>query len=184
MSVFRRFAAAAIGALALGLTALPATATAYLQCVPFARAESGVDIRGNALTWWDQAAGRYDRGRAPREGAVMAFAPTRSMPIGHVAVVSRIISDREILISHSNWSPINGRRGQIERNVRAIDVSPSGDWSQVRVWYAPIRDLGTRVNPIRGFIYPSGARSAPAQPTIASPSTTLAAIAASVAADS
>ncbi len=155
-----------------------ATATGYLQCVPFARAESGVDIRGNANTWWHQAAGRYDRGQEPRIGAVMAFAPTGGMPIGHVAVVSRIVSDREMLISHANWSPINGRRGQIERNVQVVDVSANGDWSQVRVWYAPIGGLGTRVNPVRGFIYP-GAVRAPAETP--GSSATLASIAASVA---
>lgn len=175
MSVFQRIALALL--LVLGGTGT-ATATGYLQCVPFARAESGIDIRGNAGTWWSQAAGRYERGQEPRVGAVMAFAPTGGMPIGHVAVVSQILSDRELLISHANWSPINGRRGQIERNVRAIDVSPAGDWSQVRVWYAPIRDLGTRVNPVRGFIYPGAARTPPADPAA---SATLAAIAASVA---
>jgi surface antigen len=164
----------ALGALLMLASASAATASAYLQCVPFARAESGIDIRGNANTWWHQAAGRFDRGQTPQVGAVMAFAPTRGMPIGHVAVVSRIVSDRELLISHSNWSPINGRRGQIERNVRVIDVSAAGNWSQVRVWYAPLRDLGIRVNPVQGFIYP---RSAPAPET----SSTLAAIAASVA---
>ncbi len=131
----------------------------YLQCVPFARTLSGIDIRGNAREWWDKAFGRYQRGQTPRIGAVMAFAPTRGMPIGHVAVVSSIVSARELLISHANWSPINGRRGQVERNVRVVDVSPSGDWSQVRVWYAPLRDLGTRVNPVRGFIYPNGSSS-------------------------
>ena len=26
----------------------------------------------------------------------------------------------------------------------------------VRVWYAPIGDLGLRPNPVQGFIYPSG----------------------------
>src|SRR3546814_2644234 len=72
-----------------------------------------------------------------------------------VAVVEKIVGDREILISHSNWSPIHGRRGQIERHVRVVDVSDAGDWSLVRVWYAPIRDLGTRTNPVQGFIYPN-----------------------------
>jgi surface antigen len=164
----------ALCALVLLVSASAATASAYLQCVPFARAESGIDIRGNANTWWHQAASRFDRGQEPQVGAVMAFAPTRGMPIGHVAVVSRIVSDREILINHSNWSPINGRRGQIERNVRVLDVSSAGNWSQVRVWYAPLQDLGTRVNPVQGFIYPRSA--APVET-----STTLAAIAASVA---
>lgn len=154
---FTRTAFAALALLASSMVAVPAFSSTYLQCVPFARMESGVQIFGNARDWWAQADGRYQRGHTPREGAVMAFAPTRAMPIGHVAVVSRIVSEREVLISHSNWSPINGRRGQIERNVRAIDVSAAGDWSQVRVWYAPIGDLGLRTNPIRGFIYPEAA---------------------------
>ncbi len=156
----RRYLAAAIASV-LTFTGLlasaPAAARDYLQCVPFARAESGVDIRGNAKTWWAQAASGYARGDEPREGAVMAFAGTSGMPLGHVAVVKKIVSDREIRIDHANWSPINGRRGQIERNVRVVDVSNAGDWSMVRVWYAPIGDLGLRANPVQGFIYAGGA---------------------------
>jgi surface antigen len=155
----RRF----LGAVALCtslIASVPAIAADYLQCVPFARAESGVEIRGNAKTWWSQAAGNYDRGHEPRKGAVMAFAGTRGMPSGHVAVVKKVVSDREILIDHANWSPINGRRGQIERNVRVVDVSDAGDWSMVRVWYAPIGDLGLRANPVQGFIY-AGAAAQP-----------------------
>lgn len=167
----RRFFGAAVASLMLlaGLiTSAPAAARDYLQCVPFARAESGVEIHGNAKTWWAQAAGDYDRGQEPRKGAVMAFAGTRSMPLGHVAVVEKVVSDREILISHANWSPINGRRGQIERNVRVVDVSDAGDWSAVRVWYAPIGDLGLRVNPVQGFIYPNAGGDNP-QPGFAGP---------------
>lgn len=157
MSV-RRFLGAFAASLLMfaGLAATPAAARGYLQCVPFARAESGIEIHGNAKTWWSQAAGAYDRGQEPRQGAVMAFAGTSSMPYGHVAVVEKIVSDREILISHANWSPIGGRRGQIERNVRVVDVSDKGDWSLVRVWYAPIGDLGLRANPVQGFIYSDG----------------------------
>ena len=157
--LYRRYLAAAVASVmaVTGLFAsVPAAAQGYLQCVPFARAESGVEIRGNAKTWWSQAAGTYERGEEPRKGAVMAFAGTRGMPMGHVAVVKKIVSDREILIDHANWSPINGRRGQIERNVRVVDVSDAGDWSMVRVWYAPIGDLGLRANPVQGFIYADG----------------------------
>ena len=156
---YRRYLAAAMASVMMitGLLAsAPAAARDYLQCVPFARAESGVEIRGNAKTWWSQAAGTYQRGDEPRQGAVMAFAGTGGMPLGHVAVVKKIVSDREILIDHANWSPINGRRGQIERNVRVVDVSNDGDWSMVRVWYAPIGDLGLRANPVQGFIYAGG----------------------------
>ena len=125
----------------------------YLQCVPYARQVSGIRIFGDAHTWWDQAEGRYARGRLPRVGAVMAFSPHGNMRLGHVAAVSRIIDSRTVLLRHANWSEIDGRRGQIEDNVRAIDVSPDNDWSEVRVWFAPIAGLGTTHWPVRGFIY-------------------------------
>lgn len=128
----------------------------YLQCVPYARQVSGIDIYGDAHTWWDQAEGRFARGHTPREGAVMAFVPTGNMQLGHVAAVARVIDSRTVLLDHANWSPINGRRGQIERNVKAVDVSPNNDWSQVRVWYHPLQALGTTPWPVHGFIYPDG----------------------------
>lgn len=126
---------------------------AYLQCVPFARDRSGVQIYGDARTWWEQAAGRYRRGTRPRPGAVMTFRPTGTMVLGHVATVARVIDSRTVLLDHANWSPIDGRRGQVERGVKAVDVSPGNDWSQVRVWYAPLQDLGTTAWPVAGFIY-------------------------------
>jgi surface antigen len=125
----------------------------YLQCVPYARQRSGVQIYGDAWTWWDQAEGRYKRGHRPRVGAVMAFAPYGAMRLGHVAAVAKVIDRRTVLLDHANWSPIDGRRGQIERGVRAVDVSPGNDWSEVRVWYDPLQDLGTTAWPVEGFIY-------------------------------
>ena len=136
----------------------------YLQCVPYAREVSGIDIYGDAHTWWDQAAGRFERGNVPRVGAVMAFVPHRNMRLGHVAAVARIIDSRTVLLDHANWSPINGRRGQIERGVKAIDVSPANDWSEVRVWYDPLQGLGKTAWPVNGFIYPDGkAKARPRQ---------------------
>jgi len=126
----------------------------YLQCVPYARAVSGIQIYGDAHTWWDQAAGRYARGTQPRVGAVMSFRPYGNMRLGHVAAVSRIVDSRTVLLRHANWSLIGGRRGQIEDDVRAVDVSPANDWSEVRVWFAPIQALGTTRWPLNGFIYP------------------------------
>ena len=130
------------------MAATPATAR-FWQCAPFAREVSGIEIRGNADTWWGQAAGHYDRGNTPRVGAVVAFAATGRMRVGHVAMVSRIVGDREILLTHANWS----RRGGVETDVRAIDVSAAGDWSAVKVWYAPQGGLGTSSYPVKGFIY-------------------------------
>ena len=121
-----------------------------LQCAPYARQVSGIQLFGRAADWWGQAEGQYDRGHAPRVGAVLSFASSRAMPAGHVAMVSEVVNDREVLLTHANWS----YRGGIERNVRAIDVSAAGDWSQVRVWFGPIHDLGLRPNHANGFIYP------------------------------
>jgi surface antigen len=130
------------------MTATPAAAQ-FWQCVTFARSVSGIEIRGNANTWWDQAAGRYERGHTPKPGSVLAFSPTSRMRVGHVAMVSQVVSDREVLLTHANWS----RRGAVETNVRAIDVSDAGDWSMVKVWYGPQGGLGTSAYPTKGFIY-------------------------------
>ncbi|UZK67650.1 CHAP domain-containing protein [Sphingomonas sp. M1-B02] len=139
------------------MTSMPAQAkSAFLQCAPYARQISGVKIHGNAWTWWAQAAGRYERGEAPKVGAVMSFKKTGRNPFGHVAMVSKIVDDREVLLTHANWS----RRGGIERNVRAVDVSAAGDWSEVRVWFASVGGLGTSTYPINGFIYSDGASDA------------------------
>lgn len=142
--------------LSLSLFPAAAQASSYLQCVPFAREVSGIDIRGNAKTWWAQAAGRYERGNAPREGSVLTLPGYGKMGNGHVAMVSKIVSDREVLLTHANWS----RRGGIERNVRAIDVSDRGDWSRVKIWFAGNGDLGMTSYPAYGFIYANRAPSA------------------------
>lgn len=135
-----------------------------LQCVPYAREQSGITIYGDAHTWWQQAAQRYARGNVPAVGAVLAFRPFGQMRLGHVATVSAVIDDRTILLDHANWSVIDGRRGQIERDVKAIDVSHANDWSKVRVWYAPINDLGTTAYPVHGFIYDAPPGQAPETP--------------------
>lgn len=131
-----------------------ANAKTNLQCVPYARQLSGIQIYGDAHTWWRQAKGKYQRGDAPIEGAVMSLRSHGKMQLGHVAYVSKIIDSRNILLSHANWSPINGRRGQIELNVAAVDVSKNNDWSRVKIWYAPIKGLGKTAYPVNGFIYP------------------------------
>ena len=146
------------------MMATPAMAQ-FWQCAPYAREISGIDIHGNANTWWSQAAGRYERGHTPKVGAVLAFQSTRRMRVGHVAMVSRVVSDREVLLTHANWS----RPGAIERNVRAIDVSAAGDWSEVKVWYGPTGGLGTSSYPTNGFIYSGHAPALddePAAPTV------------------
>ena len=156
----------AMAAVLVGLAALPAQASSLLdyvgQCVPFARAASGIQIYGDAWTWWDQAEGRYKRGYEPRVGAVMAFAKQSRLPLGHVAVVSRIVDSRVLMLTHANWSRQNGERGHAEQDVTVYDVSRDGDWSSVRVWYRDNDGLGSTTYAVNGFIYPTGkARAAP-----------------------
>lgn len=147
-------------ALLSSLTAAPVLGATALQCVPYARIVSGVDIYGDALTWWDQAQDHYKRGNRPKKGAVLAFRPAGPMILGHVAVVSKVLDDRRVLIRHANWSA----PGAIEEDVLAIDVSDAGDWSQVRVWHSPTGQMGARTNPTFGFIYPAKARLHPFTP--------------------
>jgi hypothetical protein len=135
-----------------GVGAYGSAAPGVLQCVPYARAVTGIRIYGDAHTWWGQAAGKYPRGHEPRVGAVMAIRPHGNSRLGHVAAVSRILDERTVLLRHANWSS----PGQIENDVRAVDVSPAGDWSEVRIWYGPGRQLGARRWPLYGFIYKDG----------------------------
>ncbi|WP_241765874.1 CHAP domain-containing protein [Erythrobacter longus] len=147
---------------------VPAPAVAqtsdYLQCVPYAREMSGIQIYGDARTWWDQANGEYARGQRPQKGAVMVFKPHRNMHLGHVAYVSEVVDSRTVRLTHANWSEINGQRGQVERDVPAIDVSPNNDWSEVRVWYHSIGAPGGTHWPLHGFIYADGQISSGSRP--------------------
>jgi hypothetical protein len=121
---------------------------ARLQCVPFARRESGVEIYGNANTWWRQAQERYETTEEPDEGAVMVLEGYATTSRGHVAVVKEIVSPRLVIVDHANWL----NRGEITRDVPIMDVSEAGDWSEVRVWHVPGRHWGGRTYNVQGFI--------------------------------
>jgi surface antigen len=160
-------------ALALICVAVPATAEVLGyggQCVPIARKMSGVQIYGDAWTWWDQAAGVYKRGGKAKAGAVLVFRPTGRMKLGHVAVISRVISPTIAMVTHSNWSRIEGEREQVERDVTLVDVSRRHDWSKVRVWYDSVGGLGGSTYPTYGFIYGTPDRSAGSHAQAAKPS--------------
>ena len=152
---------AAVFAVALASSGLGGVAHAETwQCAPFARLMSGISLFGNAWSWWEQATGKYAKGFTPAAGAVLVFKPYGSMREGHVAVVSQVLTDRIIQVTHANWSPIGGKRGQVEKDVTVVDVSTQGDWSQVKVWYDPTRQLGTTVYPTYGFIYQAAQKAA------------------------
>ncbi len=117
-------------------------------CVPYARNLSGVEIRGNAKTWWGKAHNTYERGTEPDVGAVMSFRATNGMPLGHVAVVSDIVTDREIIVNHANW-----HRNKVSLKMGVKDVSKHNDWTLVRVESLP-GQYG-KFYPVNGFIYPN-----------------------------
>jgi hypothetical protein len=117
-----------------------------LQCVPYARAQSGVGIWGDANIWWGKAAGRFERSSTPEPGSVIVMRGQGGR--GHVAVVRRVLSEREIVVDHANW--LNS--GEIGLDNPVMDVSDDNDWSEVRVWYAPGRHYGGRVYGVQGFI--------------------------------
>lgn len=125
-----------------------------IQCVPYAREISGINLKGDAWQWWNAAAGLYERGRAPKDGAVLVFTRQGSMRHGHVSVVTRVISPRLVLVDHANWAPVRTTgRGEVTRAVPVLDVSPKNDWSQVRVWFQPAKDFGNRAYRTDGFVY-------------------------------
>jgi surface antigen len=124
----------------------------FMWCVPYARAESGIQLSGDAWQWWDAAAGRYERGTAPRTGSLLALSRTSRLRDGHLSVVSRVVSSREIRVDHANWAS-GAAKGRIALDQPVVDVSARNDWSVVRVWYPPINDYGNSTYPVSGFIY-------------------------------
>src|SRR5262249_30935546 len=76
-------------------------AAAPLQCVPFAREASGIDIYGDAKNWWKTAAGKYSRTKRPQEGAVFVMKGYKTARRGHVAVVKQVLDSRTIVVDHA-----------------------------------------------------------------------------------
>jgi hypothetical protein len=122
-----------------------------ISCVPFARQVSGIEVAGNAWQWWNNAQGLYARGNLPEAGSVLDFRANGRMRLGHVAVVTRVINPREVIIDHANW-PSGGARGAVSRNVAVVDVSEANNWSAVRVELDRDGKFGS-VYPTYGFIY-------------------------------
>jgi CHAP domain len=138
-----------------------------ISCVPYAREVTGMQISGNGWQWWGNAAGSYARGHRPEPGAVLAFRSTGNMRYGHVAVVSKVLGPRHLLINHANWAGPGIRRGSVMEGVHVIDVSEMNDWTEVRVQIGWDGDSFGRSYPTFGFIYnrPDNLRWAQNEPT-------------------
>jgi surface antigen len=135
-----------------GGTASYGQATA-MTCVPYARSVSGLPMSGDAWVWWDEAHDRYPETKAPAPGGVLVFRRTARLPSGHLAVVSAIVSERQVLVTQANWLPY-----RITSNQPVLDVSPGNDWTAVRVWWPPAHGWGMTVYPTYGFILPAPVR--------------------------
>jgi surface antigen len=120
-----------------------------INCAPFARELSGIALYGDAASWWDQAPGRYERASRPVLGSALVFRREQRLPSGHVSVVSRILGARQIQVTQANWVA-----GQLDEDQMVVDVSERGDWTEVRVWWPPIGQLGSHAYPTFGFIQP------------------------------
>lgn len=125
-------------------------------CVEYARLRSGLAVFGDAKYWWARAKDLYARMSHPVEEAVMVFSGSKRLKRGHVAVVTRIVSPREIIVDQANW----GNKGEISLATPVLDVSKNNDWSKVRVWHIPSGQFGTRVYAVSGFIAKGLARHA------------------------
>ena len=161
-----------IAALAAALIAVPAYASSpktkaakpkvqtsqtrapdYLNCVQYVKQTTDFGLAGDAWRWWDAAAGRFERGKTPREGSVLVFKKTDKLRFGHVAVVSSVLDKRKIEIDHANWAPSGAGKGKVTTKVGVEDLSPKNDWTLVRVWYGPAKEFG-KPYPTHGFIMP------------------------------
>ncbi len=117
-------------------------------CAEYARIRSGFPVFGDAKYWWERARDLFDRVAEPVTESVMVFSASKRLKFGHVAVVTHIVSPREIRVDQANWM----NKGEIDHSTPVRDVSPNNDWSMVRVWDVPSKQFGARTYKISGFI--------------------------------
>lgn len=128
-----------------------------IQCVPYAREKSGIQIFGNAHTWWGQAKRKgYELSETPVIGTVMVLSKAGKLNYGHLAVVTNIIDDRTIEVTHSNWGNSPETRRVIYNRMNVIDSSRNGDWSYARFWHYASGSYGSSYK-VSGFIHPQNA---------------------------
>ncbi len=70
------------------------------------------------LTWWS-GRGENISAAAPRRRGDVFVSKSDRLPLGHVAVISRIITSRVVMVTHANLvaALLNGKRGHTEQDV-------------------------------------------------------------------
>lgn len=140
-----------LGLAACGSGGQPSDIRAAVECAPFARALTGVALSGAAADWWRSSTGRYDHASRPEVGSLLVFRRSGRLPNGHVAVVSKVLGRRDILVTQANW-----QHHHVGRDQPVVDVSPGNDWTSVQVWWPPAGAMGTHAYATFGFIRPDG----------------------------
>jgi CHAP domain len=122
-----------------------------MECVPFARLRSGINLWGDAYLWWQAASeAGYTERNTPAMGDILALRVGTEGNRGHLAYVKRVVGPREIFVDHANW---HGRQ-EVAVDVPVIDVSPNNDWSEVQVFWVDSGQMGARTYTADGFIAP------------------------------
>jgi surface antigen len=167
--VFGAALAAMLTACAGGRFSTPNASGHYVSspvsCVPYARDVSGIQIYGDAYTWWNKAYPRYTYGSMPQLGAVLVLEKTNRLRYGHLAVVKKIINQRQIDVTHSNWGSDREHRRIIYESMRAEDISPNNSWTSVRFWNKDANVFGFPYA-AKGFIYKNYAPASVMSPVI------------------
>ena len=101
--VMRLLPMACLALAACGGSGQGAGRPAAVECAPFARALTSVSLSGAAADWWQQAEGQLTRSQQPRVGSILVFRRSGRLPGGHVAVVSQVLSQRQIKVVQANW---------------------------------------------------------------------------------
>lgn len=146
--------------------------TQAIQCVEYARNRSGIQIYGDAWTWWGKT---QDKGSAPYAGSVMVWPKSTGVGnYGHVAYVSKVVSSDTVIIDHANWNTSTGAvDGRIYTNITVKDTS-GGKWTSVKLQKEKIGSSVTKWTssvPLNGFVYSLNTNPPPAVASISAKST-------------
>ncbi|MEI8104002.1 MAG: CHAP domain-containing protein [Candidatus Moraniibacteriota bacterium] len=96
-----------------------------ISCADYCKQNGWSDFSGlgYAMNWWGAASGLgHARGHVPRVGAVLVWNNWSGNDAGHVALVTSIVSNDEVLVNHANWAPSGSADGNVYTGVHVKDL--------------------------------------------------------------